>query len=109
MSAVSEKMEAYLNSMTDYAQIMEVYNRAKGMSDRAMAKYIYSECLGNIEIPYTYNGEENYVSVATLLSALSSYKVSAISEKKDALQSPYALYVNWATVVGMVEEKKTNT
>ncbi len=111
ISAVSKKVSEYIDSLTTYAEVMEVWEGAQSNSvrDNMMATYIYSDLLGNVEITYTYNGQEHYVSVPTLADALKVYKVATISEKKDALQSPYALYINWAIIVGFVQEKNTTT
>lgn len=101
INAVSERIRAYMEtSLTTVDAIIACYEEASAARDNVqMAAFLLSKTNNNMT--YKQGGEEKTFTQPELEAALSCMANNRISESKEALQSPNALYINWLTNSGV--------
>ena len=101
IEAVSDRVWSYLQTLDTAEKVVEFYDTKVGrnISDDSMAALLLEITDNNM----TYVDDEGKTAAFTqeeLVAALQCMKVRAVDESKEAIQSPYALYINWITMSG---------
>ena len=96
MNAVSAKLKAAIDNMTTSAEVNTLYLRALAASESDWSMvYLIREHIGEGVTYINAAGETVEVTNAMIRKAIISMRRDALEENLDALQSPYALYLDW--------------
>ncbi len=96
MNAVSAKLKAAIDNMTTAAEVETLYLRAHAASESDWNMvYLIREHIGEGVTYINAAGETVEVTNAMIRKAIISMRRDALEENLEALQSPYALYLDW--------------
>ena len=113
INAVSARVDVYLQKLVSgevgimnggtelkYNEAIVYFARykARNLSDAQMAALLLE--ITNNDMTYVEGGETKTFTQEELVSAINCMKTKTIDEKKDAVQSPNALYSNWLSMGG---------
>ena len=96
MNAVSAKLKVAIDNMTTSAEVNTLYLRALAASESDWNMvYLIREHIGEGVTYVNAAGETVEITNAMIRKAIISMRRDALEENLDALQSPYALYLDW--------------
>ena len=104
MNAVSAKLWQVISSMTTTAEVETLYLRASAISansDLPMTRLIV-EYIGSDVTYVDATGATVVITDAILNSAIRNMNKSTLNTEEGAVQSPYALYMEWCAREGLV-------
>ena len=104
MNAVSAKLKASIDNMTTAAEVETLYLRAHAASESDWNMvYLIREHIGEGVTYINEAGATVEVTNAMIRKAIISMRRDALEENLEALQSPYALYLDWFAREGVGE------
>ncbi|MBE6556001.1 MAG: hypothetical protein E7663_07255 [Ruminococcaceae bacterium] len=104
VNAVSEAVGEGLATLNSYSSVWAIYDLARAADTPAkMAEFLLSITGG---ISYTVGETTTPITAQTLEAALTALQNAEIVKGIDAVQSPYALYREWAIKMGYLIQSK---